>query len=379
VRRLLLLIYALVFVDEVALLAMVPLVPTYRDAFDLSSLESGALLASGPLALVVCSVPFGVAGDRLGARRMTLAAGLLLAASCAGQSLAPDLWTLLAARFVFGMASATIWSAGLSWLTDSAGDRPGALSAVVAVAGAGGLAGPVFAGALADRAGRGAPFMVLAVLSLLVVGALFVSEPGVQRPHEHEPLRSVLALARRDAYVTGALALMLLGGFADGMIFLVGPAQLADAGHSATWIGVVLSVSSAVFIAFSALTARRGARWVALATGAVAAAMSAVVLLPGVVSAAAAVVVTVLVVRSAPFGVLYAITLPLGVRGARRAGVGASTVNGLIGFAWGFATFAGSLSAGALAGVTGARAVYGLLAGCCALTAAYLLALKARS
>jgi hypothetical protein len=191
-------------------------------------------------------------------------------------------------------------------------------------------------------------------------------------------MAAAIGVARRDTFVLAALALMLLGGFSDGMIFLVGPAQLGDAGRSAAWIGVVLSISSAVFIAFSALPARGGARWVTLATGAVCAALSAVVLLPGIASAAVAAIVFVLVARSAPFGVMYAITLPLGVRGARRAGIGASTVNGMIGFAWGLASFAGSVSAGALTDVTGAHAIYALLAICCVLAASYLLALRAR-
>ena len=377
-RRLLLLIYALVFVDEVALLALVPLVPTYRDAFGLSGLEAGVLLASASLAIVVCSLPVGVAGDRFGARRVTLGAGVLLAASCAAQSLAPDYPALVGARFAFGIASATVWSAGLSWLADSAGDQPGALSAVVTVAGIGGMVGPAFAGLLADRVGRGAPFMVLALVSAALVAALAMAQPGPRRPHQHEPMAAAIGVARRDTFVSAALALMLLGGFSDGMVFLVGPAQLGDAGRSAAWIGVVLSISSAVFIAFSALPARGGARWVTLATGAVCAALSAVVLLPGIASAAVAAVVFVLVARSAPFGVMYAITLPLGVRGARRAGIGASTVNGMIGFAWGLASFAGSLSAGALTDVTGAHAIYALLAVCCALASAYLVALRAR-
>ena len=377
-RRLLLLIYALVFVDEMALVAIVPLVPTYRDAFGLSGFEAGVLLASASFAIVVSSLPVGVAGDRLGARRVTLGAGLLLAASCAAQSLAPDFWALVGARFAFGIASATVWSAGLSWLADSAGDQPGALSAVITVAGIGGMAGPAFAGLLADRVGRGAPFMVLAVLSAVLTAALVMAQPGPRRPHQHEPMAAVIGLARRDTFVSAALALMLLGGFSDGVLFLVGPSQLSDAGRSAAWIGVVLSVSSAVFIAFSALPARGGARWATLATGAACAALSAVTLVPGIASAAVAAVVFVLVVRAAPFGVMYAITLPLGIRGARRARVGASTVNGLLAFGWGLASFAGSLSAGALTEVTGAHAIYALLAVCCAVASAYVLALRAR-
>ena len=88
-RRLLLLIYAVVFVDEMVLFALVPLVPLYRDDFGLSGFESGLLLATASAALVFGSIPGGLAGDRLGARRVTLAGVALLALSCFGQAAAP--------------------------------------------------------------------------------------------------------------------------------------------------------------------------------------------------------------------------------------------------------------------------------------------------
>jgi len=373
VRRLLILLYVLVFVDEMALMSLVPLVPTYRHAFGLSGLEAGVLLSAASLAIVAAAIPAGIAGDRLGVRRVTLAAGVLLAASCIAQSLAPDLWALVAARCVFGVASATVWSAGLSWLADSAGEqRPGALGAVIPVAGVGAMAGPAFAGVLADRVGRGAPFMVLAALSLAVVVALFGAHPGTQREHSHDPLRRVLGLARRERFVAGAVALMLLGGYSDGAVFLMGPSQLGDAGRSAAWIGVVLSAGSGVFIVFSALAARAGAGPVTPAVGAICTGLSAVVLLPVLGSGASAVVASMLLLRAAPLGFMYAIALPLGVRGARRIGIGASTVNGMLGFAWGISSFAGSVSAGALAELAGARAVYAVLAAFCLLATAYL-------
>ena len=73
-RRPYLLFYALIFLDEVALLALVPLLPSYTRAYHLSSVQAGALLAAASLAIVVASVPAGRLSDRFGARRVTLAA-----------------------------------------------------------------------------------------------------------------------------------------------------------------------------------------------------------------------------------------------------------------------------------------------------------------
>jgi predicted MFS family arabinose efflux permease len=304
---------------------------------------------------------------------------MLLAASCLGQGLAVGLWTLVAARLAFGVSSAVIWSAGLSWLSDSAGeDRPGAVGAVIAVAGLGGMVGPVFAGVLADRVGRGAPFLILAAVALGLVVALAFADPGRQRHHEQLRLTAALGLARRNPLIAGAVTLMLLGGFSDGVVFLVAPAQLSDAGHSTATIGVILSVGSALFIACSALAARTGKWTVTLVAGAICTALSAVVLLPVLGTSTSAVVAGMLILRAAPLGFMYAVALPLGVRGARSAGIGVGAVNGMTAFAWGAASFAGAIVAGAGLDQPGPSAVYGFLTACCLAATAYLLALRRR-
>jgi len=371
--------YTLVLLDEITLLAIVPLVPTYTHDFDLSGFGAGVLLAASSLAIVVGAIPGGLAGDRLGSRRVTLAGGWLLVISCVGQGVAPDFWTLLAARSVFGIASAVVWSAGLSWLADSAGiERPGALGVVVSVAGIGGMAGPAFAGVLADRVGRGAPFYVLAIASGVVVVMLGLADRGHERSHAHHPLREIAGLARRDALIGGALVAMLIGGFSDGLVNLVGPAQLDHAGRSSAWIGVALSTAAGLFIVFSALAARRGGRAVSLGVMVVCAALCALVTVPVLFSAAVAAVVAMLLLRAPPLAVMYTVAFPIGVRGATNSGMGAGAVNGLLAFAWGGSSFVGSLSAGGLSEAVGARGIYALLIACCLLASARLLVLRSR-
>ena len=371
--------YALVLLDEITLLAIVPLVPSYSDDFDLSGFGSGVLLSASSLAIVAGSIPGGVAADRLGSRRVTLAGGWLLVISCIGQAVAPDFWTLLAARSVFGLASAVVWSAGLSWLSDSAGiERPGALGVVVSVAGIGGMAGPAFAGVLADRESRGAPFWFLAVAASSVVVMLTLADRGRERSHAHHHLREIAGLARRDALIGGALLAMLIGGFADGLVNLVAPAQLDAAGRSSAWIGVALSTAALLFILSSALAARRGTAVVTLGVIAACAGINGLVTLPVLISGAAGVVVVMLLLRAPPLGVMYTVAFPVGVRGATRSGMGAGAVNGLLAFAWGGSNFVGSLSAGGLSQIAGRRGVYALLIGCCVLASAQVLVLRKR-
>src|SRR3954453_18843972 len=119
-RRPYLLFYVLVFLDEVALLSIVPLVPAYTRAYDLSDVRAGALLSAASLAIVVASVPAGRLGDRFGARLPTPVAAGIAAAAMLAAAVAPGYLALLASRAAFGVGSGTIWSAGISWLSDSA-------------------------------------------------------------------------------------------------------------------------------------------------------------------------------------------------------------------------------------------------------------------
>ena len=184
-RRMFVLMYALVFLDEIALLGLVPLLPGYTRAYDLSTTEAGALLSAAPLAIVIASIPAGRLSDRLGSRRVTLAAGVLIALSTAGTAAASGFALLLVTRAAFGLASGTIWSAGLAWIGDSASDvrRSAALGTVITVAGVGGMAGPVFCGFLAEHVGRGAPWAVVSAATVVVVIALAAANPGRSVAH----------------------------------------------------------------------------------------------------------------------------------------------------------------------------------------------------
>jgi hypothetical protein len=58
--------------------------------------------------------------------------------------------------------------------------------------------------------------------------------------------------------------------------------------------------------------------------------------------------------------------------------VGAGSINGMLGFAWGGASFAGAVVAGSFLEAAGAQAVYGLLACACLIATGVLAALARR-
>ena len=119
-RPVVLLLFAAVFVGEVMWSAIVPLVPAFAHRFALSPLQSGVLLASASVAILIVSIPAGMLGERLGARRVTLAAMAVLAVADAGQGLAGTFWELLAARTLFGVGFGALWTTGLAWLSEAA-------------------------------------------------------------------------------------------------------------------------------------------------------------------------------------------------------------------------------------------------------------------
>jgi MFS family permease len=374
-RRMFVLMYALVFLDEIALLGLVPLLPGYTRAYDLSTTEAGALLSAAPLAIVVASIPAGRLSDRLGARRVTLAAGVLIVVATAGTAVATGFALLLLTRAAFGLASGTIWSAGLAWIGDSASDlrRSAALGTVITVAGVGGMAGPVFCGFLAERVGRGAPWAVISGATVVVVVALAISNPGRSVAHEHLPLRHIAGKMRSEPLLVGAVAIMLLGGVGDGIVNLIAPLQLSDNGLSEGRIGLWFSVGAALFIVASAATTRMGERAVSLRAAAFFAALQAAILLPVLVSSATAVVVFMVLARFAVAALPYTIGYPLAAVGSARLGLGTGTVNGLLGLVWGAGSFVAPPVAGVIADTIGDQAAYGLLVGFCLVMAGWIL------
>ena len=375
-RRVLVLLYGLVFVDEVVLLSIIPLTPTFSEELGLSKLEAGVLLSASSVTTVIFSIPIGLLADRIGARRLTLAAGGILAVSTLGQGLAGDFGTLLASRIAFGVASTTVWTAGIAWLSDSAPTkrRSSAVGAVMVVAGVGGIVGPGFAGLLAERSGTAMPFVVTAIVATVVTLGLARSGPGGVAEHEPQHPLETLRAAGRDRVILAAFVAMVIGGIADSVVNLLAPLQLGDNGLSSGSIGLAFSASAGIFLVSAAAVAHRGERAVnvrVVGASSVALACSFVPVLAGAGTGS----VTAAVLARSPFlAVLFTAALPLGSEGARRAGLGRGAVIGLMNVGWGSATAVGPVAAGGVAEVAGEQVVYAALMVACVAAGVWMLA-----
>jgi MFS family permease len=363
-RPVVLLLYAAVFVGEAMWSAIVPLVPAFALRFSLSPVQSGLLLASASVAILLVSIPAGIAGERLGMRRVTLAAMAILAVSDAGQGLAGTFGELLAARLLFGVGFGALWTTGLAWLSEATGERHAqALSLTVTTAGLGGVAGPAFAGVLVQRFGLAAPFTVAAAVTTLLTAGLALEGSASGRAIATEQATlPALAAAARERRVTASLALMGLGGLLGGVVNLLVPLQLHRNGVTTASIGAAFGASAVLFIASSAAVAHLGERAAQAEVGAVLAALAGATMILVLVSSSTVVVVAFLLVRGPVAAALFTMTFPLGVRGGRAAGISVGTVAALLNIVWAFSALVAPVAAGALAQTAGDRAAYGLMA-----------------
>jgi MFS family permease len=362
------LIGALVLVSAAAQFALVPVVPVYARRFGLSGFEQGMVLGATGLATLIVSVPAGAMSDRFGPRRVTLAAGLLMAAATAAQALSGGFPALLAARLAFGAGYGMVWTAGLCWLAGAAAGGPPALGGSVAAAGVGGVAGPAASGALASHVGLGVPLLVTAAGFAVITAGLAAfrvpsgpsgpSGPAAPRAGKLPGLRVVAA--NRD--LAGAAAAVVTAGLSTGVCALLVPALLHVAGASAGRIGLYFAVAGIMFAVGSAVTAAAGRRAVSLPVTCAGMLVLAAALTPAVVGATPLLLLVMLCVTTAARSVLWTVSYSLAASAGQDA-LGASI--GLLNLIWAATAVLGPLAAGLAAEHLGAGAAFGLTQAAC--------------
>jgi predicted MFS family arabinose efflux permease len=365
--------YVVAFLSEVVWMAIVPLAPTYAERFDLSKVETGIVLAAAGFATLVVSLPIGVLADRIGTRRLTVAASALVAASSLGQGLAFDFWSLFLSRVLFGIALGAIWTAGLAWIADAVPSRRGAsaLGVPVTVAGLGIMAGPLFAGAVAGAFGLRAPFLALAAAAAFAT-LLLARSDAHETPFRHEPLAHTLRAAKSHRVVLASCVVMAAIGLTNGGVNLLVPLSLRHDGHSPGAIGLLFSASSSVFVVASLVLTRLGTRMVTLRVVGVAAMLYGATILLPVAGTSSAMIVAFMLIRSPAWATLSTLSYPLGAVGAERADLGRGAVMGLLNLVWGAAGTVGPVIAAAVAQAAGVRTSFAMLAVLMSVTGVWL-------
>ena len=351
-RRLLLLVCALVWVDTMLYAALTPLLPHITEHLHLSKAGAGVLVASYAAGALVGGLPGGWVTARIGARRAVLIGLTLMGVSSLAFAFVHGFWPLAAARFAQGCGSGFTWAGAFAWLL-AAGPRERRGELIGTALGAavfGALFGPVV-GAGAALVGRGLVFAGVALLAV-VLGVWTLRIASVP-PAPERPSTAAVARALRNPRFVGGLVLMALPSLLWGVLSTLAPLQLADFGWGAAAIAGVWIVGAAFETALSPLAGRMIDRRGALVP------VQAALLVGVAVSVGLAATpqpwfyVPLLIVASGAYGVLFTPAFALIAEGAELSSLPQGMAFGVMNAAWASGALIGPAVGGAVAAATG--------------------------
>ena len=367
--RLLLLVSAIIFVDALLFTALTPLVPMYADEFDLSKAGAGLLVGAYGAGALLGGIPGGLAASRFGPKRAVVAGLLLLAVASFAFAAANDAnaLTLGGARFVQGIASTATWAGALAWISVTAPSsrRGEVIGTAFGAAIFGAVLGPAFGG-LAELAGIELAFTIVGVLTLGFAGLASFARSAKPEPTSLAGLRR----AFRDRRFVGGLWLNMLPAMLFGLLIVLTPLALDDAGWGTFAIAAVFFASGLVEVVLNPMLGRFSDRVGRLLPIRAALAASVVVALALAVSSRAAVVAVLVCAAGISFGSLYTPSMSLTSHRAETAGLAQGLAFGVMNTAWALGEVFGPSAGGTLADSTGDAAPYLVGACLCGLTLA---------
>jgi MFS family permease len=370
-RRLILLVCALVVCDLSLWSAVVPLLPHYRHQLGLSTLQVAWILAGFSLAVVAVSVPVGHLADRFGARVIVAVGTLLMMGATVGLALSTTFPELMVARLLQGAADATVWGAGLAWVAARApverrGESVGYAQAAAAV---GVILGPFVGGVLTSALGIRATFLAMSALLGLLLVCVVVEPDSRIEAHRRASIGSALRGSLHESLITASVTMILVVAVVGGALQLLVPLHLSGLGLDRAGIGLVYSVGAILGGVAVVVTARVGDRVGRVPLAAGACAVLALLVALFALPAGLTVFIALVIAASGVQSILYAVGYPLSTDGADRAQLGHGVVLGVVNLMWGVGAVVGPIAGSRLADWQGTRASYALLAVVCGGTA----------
>jgi len=218
-RRDVLLLSAAAFTSSASLRATDPLLPLIAEDYGVSAGAAAAAVTSFALAYGLLQVVCGPIGDRYGRYRTIAAAAFVSAFGSAACALAPDLRTLVAARFIAGATIGAFIPLSLAWIGDTFPyrERQAVLARFLIGQMVGIGFGTALAGGLGERYGWRAIFVLLTAVLLFIAVALALEARRQPRPAARPPMLQSFArmpqlLAER------AVRGLLVTGFGEGLL-----------------------------------------------------------------------------------------------------------------------------------------------------------------
>ena len=240
--------------DTVLLGAFTPLVPHYSERFDLSSAETGLVVAAFPAGAAFAALPAGRLAGVIGAKATLLIGLSLLSVASAWFAVLSSPAELALTRAFQGVGSTVAWIGTFSWLVArEPPDRRGELiGRAYSMAMLGSLIGPslavavIAAGALPTFASVAAGFGALLVA--------FAWIPGLATPPPSTSARQ-RSLLRNRGVMIGTL-LLGLQSLVFGSLSVLAPLRLSDLGFSTSMISAVYVSTGILVIAINPLAGR---------------------------------------------------------------------------------------------------------------------------
>ena len=367
VRRLLALVSAIIFVDALLFTALTPLVPLYAEEYDLSKAGAGLLVGAYGAGALLGGIPGGLAASRFGPKRAVVGGLILLSVSSFAFAAADSALTLGGARFVQGIASTATWAGALAWISAVAPrERRGeAIGTAFGAAIFGAVLGPAFGG-VAELVSVEAAFSLVGLATLAFAGLALLARSADSETASLAGLRR----AFRDQRFLGGLWLNMLPAMLFGLLIVLTPLALDDAGWSTFAIAGVFFASGLVEVVLNPLLGRysdRAGRLLPIRAGLAA---SVVVALALAASSEAAIIALLVFAAGISFGSLYTPSMSLTSHRAETAGLAQGLAFGVMNTAWAFGELVGPSAGGALADTAGDAAPYLVGAFLCALTLA---------
>jgi predicted MFS family arabinose efflux permease len=375
VRRLLLLVSSIIFVDAMLFTALTPLVPGYAEEFELSKLGAGVLVGAFGAGALLGGVPGGLAAARFGPKQAVVAGLVLLGAASFAFAAAESVAALSAARLVQGLSSTTTWAGALAWIAVVA--PPGRRGAVIGTAfGAavfGAVLGPMFGG-VADVVGIRASFAAVGVVALALAALALLPRAAPAEPLSAAGARRAL----RDPRFLGGLWLNALPAFLFGMLVVLAPLALDEGGWSALGIAAVFFAAGLLETLLNPLLGQASDRVGPLLPVRLALAASVVVALGLAASSKPEVIAFLVCAAALSFGGFYTPGMTLTSHRADAAGLAQGLAFGIMNTAWAVGEVSGPTVGGALADAFGDAVPYLVAASVCALTLAAIWQLTRR-
>jgi len=371
-RRLLILVSSIVFLDTLLFGALIPLIPGFADEFDLTKLQAGLLVGAFGGGALLGGIPGGLIAGRVGPKRAVIAGLIVLALASFGFALAGSAVALGAARFVQGFSSTLTWSGALAWISiESPRSRRGEMIGnVLGVAVLGAILGPML-GAAARVTSIRATFVAVG----FVAAALAVAAAAHPRARAERASPGALARALADRAFVAGLWLSALPALMFGVLDVLAPLALDARGLGAVAIGVVFLAAGLAEVGLNPVVGRFSDRRgrllpirVALSASVIVAALLAVATQPLVIAALVG-------AASVSFGGFFTPGMALVSDRAELAGLTQGLAFGVMNTAWAVGALVGPSAGGALAGWSGDALPYLL---CSALCGGTLLAIARR-